>query len=373
MLFTEALDLQQDRLLLFLTKGNDAQRSLRIFFYMFFNKLHDSFRFENIVIARGRLIEAIFNVDELYPCIRITFITAWESHKIVFINLLIGEGNQMFMPASVMPAQRAVRKNISRFLKYRVIDLIIAVIIVVFFIDIAGICSKEICRRQLFCIACNNHLFCPEDSSDRILREYLRSLIEDDHIKLILLCIQEICNGKRRHHQTGLQREKQCGDALKEPAERHDPAFFIHLMTKYCEFGTSSRDLVQIRIRADDPLSDRFSGNLILLNIQFHELSETLFVNPSAKCLHSRNMIQLQEQPLNIKTALKCLLDIGHRIVPFGNFRRKICQPALITFFSGFRIVKPFIQFYETIRTLIIMIRHGMHAAESEIILLELR
>ena len=165
---------------------------------MILHKLNDALRFKNIVVARRRLIVAILYIHKLNTRIRFTFIAAWECDKFILVDFLIGKSNQMFMFAPIMPKQSAIRENVGRLLKDRVIYfVIVAFVIIIVFAAVTCTCGKEVCRRQLLCIACNHNLLCSENGADCILRENLRSLVEDDHIELICIGIQEIGNGQR--------------------------------------------------------------------------------------------------------------------------------------------------------------------------------
>ncbi len=160
------------------------------------HKLHTSFCFQNVVTLCSAIIIPAFNKIELHTSIRLSLITAWECHKLIFVYFLIGESNQMLMLTPVMPKKRPIRKHIGCFFQNGVINLILIFVIIII-VAIAGTRRKEIRRRQLSCITCNDRLISSENGTDSILRKYLRCFIKDDHIKMIILRIQEISHRKR--------------------------------------------------------------------------------------------------------------------------------------------------------------------------------
>ena len=97
------------------------------------------------------------------------------------------------MLTAIVPEKSSIRKNICRFLKDRIVNFfIVTFVIIITVTSIAGACSKEVRRRQLFRISCDNDLLCSEYCTDCILREDLRSLIKNHHIELIRIGIQKI-------------------------------------------------------------------------------------------------------------------------------------------------------------------------------------
>ena len=325
---------------------------LNVFFYQRDNPL----RLRDIHVFGRGIIHALFHIDKFNACVRFVFIAAGEGDELIMVDLLVRKGDQVLMPAPVMPQQCPVRENIRRLLQDGVEHFLRFLIPVIAVAAVAGIGRKEIGGRQLPGVPGNDDLLRPENGPDGVLREDLGSLIEDDHIKLIQPGIQEIRHGQRGHHQAGLEGQQQSRNAPEELAKGHNAPLLFHLMPQNPQLGSGFFDPVQVRIGPDDLFPDALSRNVKLPDIQFNKPLPPLLVHPPAEALHGRHMIQLSSEPAGIKSFLKGRLHLPDRVIQFGNPGGKFGQAQMVTFRPRFHIVKPFVEFTEPIHAGLIAI-----------------
>ena len=200
---------------------------------MVFHKRRYPLCLREIAVPAALFVIAVLHIDKFDAGIRLTLIAAREGHQFIPVNLLIGEGNQLFVPAPVMPEKSSARQDAGCLFQNGFINLLLEIIVIVLvkvIIGIAGAGREETGRRQLSGIAGNDDLIGSENGSDGILRKNLRCLIKDDQVKMVILRIQKVRHGERRHHEAGFQRKEQPRNLMEQLSKRHNPAFLLHLV-----------------------------------------------------------------------------------------------------------------------------------------------
>ena len=195
MLQPETSDRILDHALLLFGKCHHSERSLRMKQDMLPDELHTPVRFRDIAPVP---VNAVFHQHILDPAVRLPAASG-KCDQLIPVDLPVRKCDQGLIPAPVMPQEHAGRKICGGLIKNGLADrfVIELLLVPVKILSPPDRCGKEARRRHLSGISRDNDLFSPADRADCVLRKDLRSLIEDDHIKCILVRIQKIGDRER--------------------------------------------------------------------------------------------------------------------------------------------------------------------------------
>ena len=193
-----------NQILLFSAERDHAKTAVRIFLDMPINQIDNTFRFLSVGLG---LIHTVHMVI-IHANSGSVGLGRRERHKIAVIEILVGEGDELFGTASVMPTQLKRLHTGRTYIQNGFEVLHIAGFLITVFHVNGGI--EEIARRHLLGVAYNNELIRPIDCANRILWEDLRSLIEHNNIEMnglvrtIGIPCQEGTDAQRRHQEARL-------------------------------------------------------------------------------------------------------------------------------------------------------------------------
>ena len=137
--------------------------------------------------------------------------------------MAVGKSDQLLVPAAVVPEQLQGGQGKVRFLQDGIAQGRVVHGVVLF--GVSGLLrfgGKEIRGRHLPGVPGDDGLAAAEDRADGVLGKDLGRFVENDHVEMIKIGIQEIGNGQGRHHETGLELHEQIGDMAEQLAQGHD-------------------------------------------------------------------------------------------------------------------------------------------------------
>ena len=153
-----------------------------------------------------------------------------ERDQAATVVAVVGESDQAFVPAAVMPGQAVLRHPSADAFIQNAFQILVRVVI-------TGACAtvEEAGGWHLSRIACNDHLFAASDGAHRIPWGNLRGLIENDQIEQLMIGRQVLRDRQRTHQHAGGQNGEVLTHFLGQLTYRLVAALLLQLVLEDAE------------------------------------------------------------------------------------------------------------------------------------------
>src|SRR3972149_6158171 len=150
-----------------------------------------------------------------------------KSYEGAIVEVVVGESDQFFVFATVMPAKGLNGQSDSHALVENAVENLGVFVAYLVPVDVFkhGFLEKG-CRRQLLVVTSADDGFSTIYSPNSVLGNYLRRFVKENQIELHQLRGEELANRDWAHEQAGFDTGKDVGDSLQQIADRHQSSLF---------------------------------------------------------------------------------------------------------------------------------------------------
>jgi hypothetical protein len=253
------------------------------------------------------LVDAILDVDELQPALARVGVGAREGEELGVVEVDIGEGDQRFVLAAVVPAQPAPGDAGGHELLEHALHVVEQRLAVLAQrrLDLAALHGEEVGRRQLLRVADHDELVAADDRADRVLCRHLARLVEDDQVEVVVLRVEELRDRQRAHHEARLDRLDRAVRLVERATQRRVAAGAGELRPQEAH--------VPADVRREQPLLDPFAQTVdqrraVLLQhaaVELLELGDALLVRQPVEAQQRRSARDHVVEPFLEESALE--------------------------------------------------------------------
>src|SRR5690606_16934464 len=324
------LETIEDRGLLRLAERADAKRSIRVAAEMLEDGLRDAIGFDLVRPSPRAIEDAVGDVHEVDAQIRASLGAARERMKPLLVEVMVREGDERFVAASVMPAKHLARESLHHALVEDALEIGRLVLVVGIERNIRALLAlEEGGRRELAAVSDDDHLRAARDGPDRILGRDLARLVEDHDVELDRARIEELSHRERAHEEAGLETKERVRDLLEELADRLVPALAANLSLEDPQLRARRRLPGGVRERIEEPLAQAPSREPELGEVELAEVADRLLVILAPESLEGGARLEDRVEPKPEEEPLERGRELVVGALHFACARKEAREPDL--------------------------------------------